>query len=52
MNIKWMWIAYAFCWISVSFAVAVGIYYTKNPNCLWAFLIPACISFSTRDKKV
>lgn len=27
-------------WVSVAAAVSIGIFITKNPNCLWAFFIP------------
>jgi len=38
--------AYACTWLSTAIAVSFGIYITKNANCLWALLIPACINFS------
>jgi hypothetical protein len=44
MDRKWAYIAYGMVWLATGFAVAVGIYVTKNPNCLWAMLIPAITS--------
>ena len=38
-----MWLAYAMVWISVSFATCFGIYITKSPWCLWAFVLPMFI---------
>ena len=49
MKNSWPFIAYSFAWIATGFAVAVGIYITKNAGCLWAMLIPALISFSTKS---
>jgi hypothetical protein len=49
MKNAWPYIAYAFAWIATGIAVAVGIYFTKDANCLWAMLIPAMISFSTKS---
>lgn len=39
--------AYACAWIATGIAVVAGVYITKNANCLWAFLIPACIGCSS-----
>ena len=44
---KWAYIAYGMAWIATAFAVAVGIYYTKNASCLWAMLIPGFISLTS-----
>lgn len=38
--------AYAFAWISTAIAVIVAVWITKNPNCLWALLLPAGITIS------
>lgn len=40
-----MWFAYAMCWLATAGATAVGIYYTKDANCLWAMLVPTFVSF-------
>ena len=42
--------AYACAWIAVSAAVIVGLYLTKNANCLWGFFFPFCISGSSRKE--
>jgi len=34
-------------WVSVSLSISVGLYYTHNSNCLWAFIVPALISISS-----
>jgi hypothetical protein len=47
MKDNWVYIGYACAWIATGVAVAVGVYITKNPNCLWALLIPTLISIST-----
>ena len=43
--------AYALVWISVAIGVSVAVYTTKSASPLWTFLIPACISYSTKDGK-
>lgn len=30
----------AIAWIATSVAVVAGLYFTKNPLCLWAFAFP------------
>lgn len=30
-------------WITVSVIVVIGLFITKNANCLWGFLIPALL---------
>lgn len=42
------WIAYSIMWMSVAAATAYGLYLTKNPNCLWALIIPTFMSFRNR----
>ena len=44
------WFAYAMIWLSTSVAVSFGVYFTHSAWCLWALLIPACISVS-KDKE-
>ena len=39
-QIKGRCIARSVAWISTSIAVIAGIFVTKEPACLWAFLIP------------
>lgn len=36
-----IWLAYASAWIDTAAAVALGLKYTGNPNCLWALAFPA-----------
>jgi hypothetical protein len=43
--------AYAFAWVATAVAVSMAIYITRSASPLWAMLIPACISFSSSDKK-
>ena len=42
-------IAFASMWFATSFAVAVGLYFTKDPSCLWALVIPTFFSFKFND---
>lgn len=42
-----VWFAYAMIWLSVSIAVSVGIYFTRNIHCLWFLLVPSFISIKT-----
>jgi len=46
------YLAYGMAWVSTAIATSVGIYYTKDVDCLWAMLIPAMISisFGSKDK--
>ena len=37
-------IAYASAWIATAIAVIFAIKYTESIWCLWALLIPACVS--------
>jgi len=46
-----MWIGVGMVWMSVSATVCTGLYLTHNANCLWAFLIPALISWKTGGRK-
>ena len=32
-------------WAATSIAIIVGIIITKNANCLWAFFVPALLSW-------
>jgi len=48
---KWPWIMFGCAWLAVGLAVSVGIYFTGNPHCLWALLIPLGISFKSEVKK-
>lgn len=45
---KHFFIAYAIMWIAVSAAVIAGLYFTRSANCLWAFLLPACVGYSRK----
>lgn len=45
-----MWFAYSMAWISTGVAVLYGIHITGSAGCLWAFLIPVCISIRTSTK--
>lgn len=40
---------YACVWLATAVGVGLGLYITKNPNCLWAFLIPAWMGFPGKD---
>lgn len=42
---------YAILWIAVSSAVIAGLYFTKNANCLWGFLIPALMGITSIKEK-
>jgi hypothetical protein len=43
--------AYAFVWISISVAVSIAVLITKTAEPLWAFVIPALLSFSIDDER-
>lgn len=43
----WVWLSVV--WISCASAVGYGLFVTKNPNCLWALLIPTFIGFSNKS---
>lgn len=45
-----VWFAYATVWLSVSIAVSVGIYFTRNIHCLWFLLVPSFVSIKTSTK--
>ncbi len=36
--------AYAIAWIMTGLAVSIGLYFTKNADCLWGMFIPCFIS--------
>ena len=46
---KWMWIAYACVWIATSASVGIGILVTKSLTPLWAMIIPAMVSVSSKS---
>lgn len=46
---KGLWFAYAMMWVAVSVAVSIGLYFTKNFNCLWFLLIPSFVSLSQKE---
>ena len=48
MDNKWLYIAYSASWVATGFAVSIGIYFTKQPLCLWAMIIPLFISISSK----
>jgi len=39
-----MW-AYAIMWITISITTSIGLFITKNPNCLFSLLVPVLIEF-------
>lgn len=44
-------IAYASAWIATAIAVIFAIRYTGSALCLWAFIIPGCISVTKTNPK-
>ena len=44
MKHKWIFIVFGIIWICLTVGICFAIYYTKNPKCLLAYLIPAFIS--------
>jgi hypothetical protein len=46
---KWAYIAYGCAWFATAIGVGVGLYYTHNPHCLWAFLIPGFINLRVKN---
>lgn len=46
-----MWKAIAVVWVATAAAVVAGLYYTNDPRCLWALLVPTCISFRSGGTK-
>lgn len=40
----------AIMWIAVSLGVVTGLYFTKDANCLWTFLLPALVSSDFKIK--
>lgn len=44
-------IGVASVWIATAAAVCAGLYFTRNPNCLWGMLIPVFVSFSANKNK-
>jgi hypothetical protein len=49
MKNSWAYIAYGMIWMATAVAVGIGIWITKNPNCLWAMLIPGLISLKVHS---
>lgn len=49
-----VWFAYAMVWLSTALAAIAGMYFTHSAWCLWALILPACISIkkSGKDDKV
>jgi hypothetical protein len=41
----------AIVWVSVTVAVSVGIVITQSATPLWALIIPACISYSSKPNE-
>jgi hypothetical protein len=46
-----VYLAYGMTWAATAIATSVGLYYTKNADCLWAMLIPAMISLKPSSNK-
>ena len=46
-----MWKSVLAVWGSVALAISVSVYYTQDMRCLWFLLIPAFMSFKTKDDK-
>lgn len=44
-----IYFSYGLAWLSTAIAVSVGIYITGSAWCLWAFLLPASISISSKS---
>ncbi len=32
-------------WIVSGLAITLGLYFTKNPGCLWAFFFPTAVTY-------
>lgn len=45
-----IYFAYAMACVSTSVAVIAGMYFTHSAWCLWAFILPACIKITHRNK--
>lgn len=50
MEIKWVMIANSVIWLATSIAIIGAVYITKEPRCLWAFVIPAMSGYSFSNK--
>lgn len=48
MRNRWDMIAHCTMWIATSFAIIVGLYVTRDSNCLFAFAIPAILQIVSR----
>lgn len=46
---KSVWFAYAMMWFSVSIAVSVGLYFTRNIHCLWFLIIPSLVGVTRKE---
>ncbi len=42
--------SYAVMWIAVAIGVIFGLYFTKNANCLWAFLLPVMVGMPAKSE--
>lgn len=45
-----IYFAYAMAWVSTAIATSIGIYFTGSAWCLWAMILPACISLKSSKK--
>lgn len=43
-----IYLSYAVAWISTAAGVIAGVYFTRSPWCLWAFLLPWTIHYESR----
>lgn len=50
MKNQFLYIAWGVMWIAVAIAIIYGIYITHRMSCLWFFLIPACVGFTSTSK--
>ena len=48
---NWIWLAYIFMWLVVGITVCLAIYYTKNPKCLIALIVPAFVNMKSSSNK-
>lgn len=42
-----IYLSYAAAWISTAAGVIAGVYFTRSPWCLWAFLLPWILNCSS-----
>lgn len=45
-----IYFAYAMAWVSTAVATIAGMYFTHSAWCLWAFILPACIELTHKNK--